>query len=391
MLILSLVLSGIFVAILLSMTGSGEPPQKAKVVGWAFLGIPGGLFLCQSAPLSLNALLVFVVSVGGLFGGCGPQAFRRHIWLATAATYLILGYFSISSMSKINRLRERYPLESMAERLAYEKRDSVFGKLDQPLPEPTALRLGEIEHRLTDQTPSFHIMFGSAPDARNLEDLHKSYVYHFIDSPGFGVGRMIRSMDYRNLAYQSWDIEQHITLPPPAYDDPTREKDYRDPFVVGKPVATGLPHRDDLGRLHFDGQLDFVNQGKFGYVRDQTAVAGFKPHQFSKIPALERSVLWKLDTLELISLLKHAEPVAYVSRELPRMDKLREVPVRPLTEHERAMLDGLRRGEDLQVRSISDRLRMLGAIRAAEQCLRCHEVERGTLLGAFSYKLRLEQ
>ncbi len=32
-------------------------------------------------------------------------------------------------------------------------------------------------------------------------------------------------------------------------------------------------------------------------------------------------------------------------------------------------------------------VQMLGALRAARQCTKCHQVERGELLGAFSYNL----
>lgn len=31
---------------------------------------------------------------------------------------------------------------------------------------------------------------------------------------------------------------------------------------------------------------------------------------------------------------------------------------------------------------------MLGAVRASNDCRQCHQVPRGTLLGAFSYELR---
>lgn len=394
MLLLSPILSGIFVAIVLATAGNCEDHRKSKVVGLAFLGIPGGIFLCQSLPLALNALLVFLVAVGGMFGGCSPRAFRRHIWMATVASYLIMSVFAINQMRDIPRLRERYPLESMAERLAYESQGPSANRLGQPFLDQPELRLSdrfelEVAHNQLGWNP---FSFNSAAPL-DLEDLHKGYVHHFIDSPGFGVGRMIRP-SYRRLNrsfIREPPEEKPHTLPPPAYDDPSREKDYRDPWAAGSTTAAAVAGRVVFGKLHLDSLLDFVNQGHFGYIRDRTQVAGFVPHRFREMPRMPSGTAWQLDTLELISLLKHAEPVAYVSRELPRMDKLRDAPVRPLTEHERAMLDGLRRGEDLQVRSISDRLRMLGAIRAAEQCLRCHEVERGTLLGAFSYKLRLEQ
>jgi len=385
MFMVSLFLSLGLVALLLCVVKNGKPQQKSTALGLAFLGIPAGMIL-MSAVLILNAVLVFLALAVGTSWGSSPLAIRRLIWSATALTYLILAGWCIHEMRDIPRLRERFPLESVSVRLAYEERGAAGSNLDQPLAESTAVRLAEYEQLLADRTGNSYY------SVRGLEVLHSNYLHHFVNSPGFGVGRMRpRGMGFRGLESQSVDDGQAITLPPPAYDDPIREKDYRDPWIDPNRTASSAPGRDELGKLHLDGLLNFVNEGNFGYIRNRNAVAGFKPHQFSELPTLENGSSWQLDTLELISLLKHAEPVAYVSRELPRMDKLREVPVRPLTEHERAMLEGLRRGEDLQVRSIPDRLRMLGAIRAAEQCLRCHEVERGTLLGAFSYKLRMEQ
>ena len=46
--------------------------------------------------------------------------------------------------------------------------------------------------------------------------------------------------------------------------------------------------------------------------------------------------------------------------------------------------------EDVVVKSAGDDYRMLGSLRAAKQCLDCHSVQRGELLGAFSYSLRHE-
>jgi hypothetical protein len=47
----------------------------------------------------------------------------------------------------------------------------------------------------------------------------------------------------------------------------------------------------------------------------------------------------------------------------------------------------LSHGEQLVVDEQPGEVRMLGAVRAAKQCLDCHEVPRGELLGAFSYRL----
>jgi hypothetical protein len=82
--------------------------------------------------------------------------------------------------------------------------------------------------------------------------------------------------------------------------------------------------------------------------------------------------------------------VAYLSRNLPRMDELRDAPTRPLDDFERARLEQLRAGRDLSAASAPRRIRMLGAIRARNSCLKCHSADTGDLLGAFSYDLRLD-
>ena len=65
-----------------------------------------------------------------------------------------------------------------------------------------------------------------------------------------------------------------------------------------------------------------------------------------------------------------------------------DVPTRPLNTFEADALQRLRTEEDLVISSEGSEYRMLGSLRAANQCLDCHSVDRGTLLGAFSYQLR---
>jgi len=145
--------------------------------------------------------------------------------------------------------------------------------------------------------------------------------------------------------------------------------------------------------MHAEGVGDFVNPEGFGYGRDREHVRGYQSHQFRSMPEPDRSEMgqtqrWSIQSLELVSLLKHPEPVAYLSQHLPRMDELREAPTRPLKGFETKALAALKTGEDLQVESDADEIRMLGSIRAVEVCTSCHAVKRGELLGAFSYTLR---
>jgi hypothetical protein len=101
--------------------------------------------------------------------------------------------------------------------------------------------------------------------------------------------------------------------------------------------------------------------------------------------------IWRIQSLDLVSLLKHKEPAAYVSKNLPRMQELRHAPTRPLNAFESSALKSLRQGQDIEVESAANRIFMLGAIRAGKPCLECHAGTRGKLLGAFSYVLKQEQ
>jgi hypothetical protein len=61
---------------------------------------------------------------------------------------------------------------------------------------------------------------------------------------------------------------------------------------------------------------------------------------------------------------------------------------RPLTAFEAQALKELQQGEDLVTDARLNRIRMMGSLRAGKQCLQCHQVLRGDLLGSFSYELQ---
>ena len=69
------------------------------------------------------------------------------------------------------------------------------------------------------------------------------------------------------------------------------------------------------------------------------------------------------------------------------MDQLADVPHRELNNFESSALPRLESDEDVVIDQQPERIQMLGAIRAATNCLECHEGVRGQLLGAFSYEL----
>src|SRR5262249_2272818 len=140
----------------------------------------------------------------------------------------------------------------------------------------------------------------------SLRWLHEQAVADFIDSPGFGISRGVRPRrEYIELP----EVES-ITLPPPAEEPPLTA-------ATSPADALGsVPAEEVLREMHQASVIDFVNAQGFGFIKDREHVAGFQAHHFRALPQIKSPVAterWRIQSLELISLLKHAEPVAYVS------------------------------------------------------------------------------
>lgn len=206
-----------------------------------------------------------------------------------------------------------------------------------------------------------------------MRRLHEDSVTSFVNSPGFGVIRRIEP-DERHLRLWTRD-ETPIAQPGAPFLSAEAEQ------VTDPPAKLDLA---PLREMHLGGVVDFVNPQGFGWIVSRDKVAGFRPHQFSQAP--ENKSL-KVRTVELVGLIKHTEPVVYVSDKLPSMKDARTAARRPLNAFESAGLQMLEQGDDLFVRETAEGIRLLGAVRAVEQCTKCHGGERGDLLGAFSYCL----
>jgi hypothetical protein len=208
-----------------------------------------------------------------------------------------------------------------------------------------------------------------------LEQLHEDTTRLFVNSPGFGVGRMLMPYE-QGLQRLSWRRDG------PPEQPRTRPLELRSPETGGSPIT--LLSASDLFAMHTEGVLDFVNPRGFGLVKDRQRVVGFQSHSFSRVPS---SPEWKIETVELVGLLIHSEPVVYVSTRLPAMDQLRDAATRPLNEFEVAGLAAIRGGDDIHSADVGEQMRMFGSLRNGQQCVRCHGGEFGDLLGAFSYSL----
>jgi hypothetical protein len=85
--------------------------------------------------------------------------------------------------------------------------------------------------------------------------------------------------------------------------------------------------------------------------------------------------------------LKFEQPRVYVSDYLPQMRQPSEATTRPLDQFEQQGLASLQTGDDLFTVVDDGEIRMLGSLRAIKICLGCHAVQRGDVLGAFSYRI----
>jgi hypothetical protein len=232
----------------------------------------------------------------------------------------------------------------------------------------TEARLASIESKIADNVSRWREF--------QLRFLHEYSVRRFVDSPGFGQSRM--------PTVSNWGLMVGIDRGPVPLQPGSASEVTWSPGDA-RPLAPG--DEAPLGHLLVASIVDFVHPRAFGYYKDRRHVAGFAPHRFGdEVPRSEER--WKVQRLELISLLLHEEPVVYVSDRLPAMDRMHDTPTRPLDRFERFGLDTLKRGEDLFVSDAPDGLRMLGAVRSVKQCVDCHGWGRGDLLGAFAYRLK---
>jgi prepilin-type processing-associated H-X9-DG protein len=100
---------------------------------------------------------------------------------------------------------------------------------------------------------------------------------------------------------------------------------------------------------------------------------------------------FNLDLIQLVSIDRYEQPVAYIDDGLPSMQAIKErsLQTRLLDEFELSAVAKLRAGEQLVISRQLKEMKMVGAIRATQQCVDCHDAPQGELLGAFTYHLSI--
>jgi len=243
--------------------------------------------------------------------------------------------------------------------------------------------------------------------AQALATLHKLEVQKFVTNPGFGLRRMVNRefLHREEQPPKDWsegDRGEVVTLPKHGtFFSPNEDK-----------KGPTLPSTFALTFFHADATHEFTRPDSWGLLKDKKQVAGFLPHtlklapstwarerhdeknpikdkdgKITSYPLIER---WAVRKVELIGLLMHEKPVVYLNEgnKLPTMAAVKEAKTRELERFETDALKELAAGKEaVHVAATVNQVRMVGAIRMAESCMKCHEGKQGDLLGAFTYDL----
>ncbi len=277
----------------------------------------------------------------------------------TLVAYGISLYEFMPAYHEHQELLARYPATDLKPRLAYEHRTAlstpadsnstadVFStatserplysmkmlkELDDRSREYLDLGTFRIEYRKNDR----RLAFGA------LMKVHVGFVADFIAQPGLGRSRLpgIKLLRKADLKSSFEDID--LDAPPERIDQPDRQHDEidsssngphadqaagQDPAALQKHDLTAsdrLPGNDTLESFHRDSITNFVPLNSLGGVNDRLEARGFLSHAFHLAPdnlnVSYETFGWRFARLELVSLLKHQPPAAYVSEHLPWMN-----------------------------------------------------------------------
>lgn len=330
-------------------------------------------------------LSVFIYFVLGIFMPKDAST-RSRRWSASIPALLAILVLAIIWAPTFSHLLEyrlaRLPQESLADRLAYEKPKSPIPETiaSSPLSQQVSERLAGFRNRIDRAGAMRYEMLGQ---------IHAANVDEFVIAQGFGFSRMGYEPPIIPAVRPLPDEELELSaeVPEESFVQIDGQTIRVEPRPSPHPIA-----QSELLSWHDNSQYDFLSVDKSGLPLGNQRAIGFQSHYFNE-PQKRFSTSrgeWKLARLELVSLLKFDEPRVYISKKLPQMDQLKSAPTRALNGFESDALAKLWKQEDLVHEESETHLRMLGSLRASEQCQQCHRVAIGDLLGAFSYVLTME-
>ncbi len=219
-------------------------------------------------------------------------------------------------------------------------------------------------NKLTEVTPPKPTPAGAPEpltdaEKQGLTGLHHNAVGTFVAGPGFGFSRMPVFID---------DL---LAKPKSLSESDVANK--RLPFA---PVPVILAESPKPGEQPKNVHHPVQNTVARGLGWGNVLLTEDKKQQ------------WKMRKINLVGLVKHPEPVVYLTDKVPNMKDVKDVPTRELDAFEKAALESLRGGESVKAEKHGKEMRMVGPIYAGNSCVKCHD-QKGEMLGAFTYHLEL--
>ena len=333
---------------------------------YGFLGLAGFW------PLGLLPLLLLVLFSFPLFRKRLAYFFPASLVAAVAAFAIPIALVIQDEKEMRNyteKWRKEYPMVDLEKTLPAPK----------PRPAKTQLASGTMRHleelASDDSGRDKRIRIGSIAD--ELERMHQERVFDFVNRPGFGFSRMNRFQFSKGILLAIIENDKPIPQPGEPFASSSEPEEL--------PANANAPNQAGLLSMHRHGIINFANAKNLGFIKDRNHVVMGLKHGFQR--PLEGTPGLEVRRVELVGLLMHAEPVVYISSNLPRMEELRMAPTRPLDAFEKKAIASFEDGGDMMAGSTPEGLRMVGSIRSAKTCSKCHGGEVGDLLGAFSYTL----
>ncbi len=298
-------------------------------------------------------------------------------------SFLIGVVLGIPGYLEYAKAAKKFQPVDISSRLAYEAKFETDKFRDHAINEmPATLSHSEFEFKFAEnQTTNFR------GQNTTLLAIHDGQVEMFVKSPGFGVGRFLEPtlnhVDQNNIQNLPFNGEG-VVLPDVRWRS-------NDPFS---------DNANSYNQMHSHSLIDFAHPATLGIVIQPRIVVGNQPHAF-QFPIQETSGEFlesrnlEFQSLELISLRRFDTPRVYVLDHLPRMDQLsgEDTPTRELTKFELSALETLQSAAaasqmEIVEQQTTDGLLMVGAVRAFDACLQCHNAKHGELLGAFTYRFQ---
>lgn len=333
-------------------------------------------------------------------------------------------YFHVTA-AWIDEMRAEVPMKKISDRLEYEA--GSFVGLTKSLSLADIREVDERESHPTIESDwdlidfswnKDRLFFGYGVDRshiriptirqRELCSLHSETERKFTAMPEFGVARIIRrriepkSKNSYEVSIQSIQLQDPNGFWPFLDNLPgDRRSSYsykmKTPLNTWRSFPPRINKKEIPFTFHVAASHDFLDPKFFGFTNEDRETAGFVEHAFHyPPPGIEiNHRKWELVELQLLSLERFDQPVAYVLDNLPRMDQLNSdnVPTRPLDEFELQALEKLRAGERIVVQTETkqselDQMRMLGSLPNRSICMQCHSGDKTKLLGAFTYRFK---